>query len=406
MRQSSPFWNVNGLYSNADRSIDFSATGSDNDTDVARLRYYGPGVSADLSFERFDHDLEARDFGGWNFNGNNSVGPAFANGGLLLRSGPNDPQTPSSIVVYSEKNLSPGQDFAIRVEEWKANFKGCITDNLRWRLNVFGIDREGYRQVSTLQHCSAAAGNGSNLAGGALPVGGTPVPTADTNLTSQCHVTTQAQHIDWQTTEVTPALELRLGCDTTLEYSHMIRSFTANDQAVNFNYDAAVTSAGELFSLNQPANAAATAAALTPANRQAAIQNLTAGYAVVPDNETQIDRLKFSTKIGSATDLYLLGYAGYNEDLLRDTYRDFNGVDLRITNKAIENNTVTFTSKFYNENTTLPLSPLSPYATTAIPANNFYQEPYYAGNPAPPPRSPRRSTARSPTSASSTGGVP
>ena len=92
----------------------------------------------------------------------------------------------------------------------------------------------------------------------------------------------------------------------------------------------------------------------------------------MPDSQTQIDRLKFSTKIGCATDVYLLGYAGYDEDELRDTYRDFQGSDLRITNKSLDKLTTTVSAKYYNETSTSPLSPLSP---TPVPANNYYQEP-------------------------------
>ena len=142
-----------------------------------------------------------------------------------------------NIVLFTDNNLSPGQDFAIRVQEFKANFKGNLTENLKWRLNVFGIDKEGDRQVNEFQHCSAAAGNGSTLPVALACRGGSSgVRRATTDylhgrhLTSQCHVTSQSQHIDWQTTEVTPSLELRLDCDTMLEYSHLIRAFTANDQ--------------------------------------------------------------------------------------------------------------------------------------------------------------------------------
>ena len=82
--QSSPMFDVEGIWSNGERSIDFSASGSDNDTDIGRLRYYGPGVSADLGYERFDHQLDAHDYAGWNFGGvNNSAGPAYSNGGGL-----------------------------------------------------------------------------------------------------------------------------------------------------------------------------------------------------------------------------------------------------------------------------------------------------------------------------------
>ena len=144
-----------------------------------------------------------------------------------------------------------------------------------------------------------------------------------------------------------------------------------------YNYDAAVTS----YSINPTANAAATSAAHTPAARQAAINNLTAGYAIVPDSETQIDRLKFATKIEACTDAYLLGYGGYNEDMLRDTYRDFNGVDLRITNRSLDKLTLTGYGKYYREDTTTPLTPLSPFTPTTVPANNYYQEPYLGSSP-------------------------
>ena len=79
----------------------------------------------------------------------------------------------------------------------------------------------------------------------------------------------------------------------------------------------------------------------------------------MPDNQTQIDRLKFSTKIGCNTDVYLLGYAGYNEDVLRDTYRNFNGADLRITNKSIDTLTLTASTASTTART-FALSPLTP----------------------------------------------
>ncbi|MGA2255496.1 MAG: MtrB/PioB family outer membrane beta-barrel protein [Thermoguttaceae bacterium] len=344
---SSPFWTGDGIWSNGNQTVDASVQGDDNETSDARLYYFGPHVEANLDYERFQHQLDAHDFAGFNYDGqNNTAGPK--------------PNTANNIVLYTENNLSPGQDFAIRVQEWKANFKGNITENLKWRLNVFGIDKEGERQANVFQHCSASAGNGSTGPNGSSLAG--------TNLTEQCHVTSQSQHIDWQTTEVTPSLELRMGCDTFLEYSHTIRAFTANDQMVSYNYDTAVAA-------YSPNPTAVTAAGSNPAK----IALLRAGYDIVPDSQTQIDRLKFSTKIGCNTDAYLLGYDGYNEDLLRDTYRNFNGADLRITNKSFETLTLTAYGKYYREDSTSPLSPLSPYPVNGVPANNFYQEPYLGG---------------------------
>jgi len=402
-RTSSPFLNIDGIMSNGERTLDFSATESDNDDQNARLHYYGgPWLEADVFWEQFPHELDSHSYAGWNYLGlNNTAGPMYVMGAGAKGSGPTNPQNPTNVVLFTRNDLAPGQDFAMSVQEFKANFKGHITENLRWRVNVFGIDKEGDRQVNAFQHCSAAAGNGSNLPV-ALPTGGlavqpsgtypaasaaNPTPSLgsvagppDSNLTSQCHVTSQSQHIDWQTTEATFALELRMGADTTMEYSHLVRAFTANDQAVTYNYDASAN-----FSLNPtavsslPFSSSAGHAPKTIAqqNQQAAaIANLTAGYAIVPDSETQIDRLKFSTKIGADTDAYLLGYAGYNEDLLRDTYRDFNGVDLRITNKTFDKLAVTGYAKYYREDSTSPLTALSPYPVNGVPANNFYQEPY------------------------------
>ncbi|MGO9113460.1 MAG: hypothetical protein ACLP9L_29870 [Thermoguttaceae bacterium] len=350
---SSAMFDAEGIWSNGERTVDFSASGSDNETDVGRLHYFGPHLEADLDWEQFQHQLDAHDFAGWNFDGNNTAGPA---GPYVAPPGHGQNQT--NAIIFTQNNLSPGQDFAISVQEFKANFHGNITDNLKWRVNVFGIDKEGDRQVSEFQHCSASAFNGSKFPGGANTA----------NLTNQCHVTTQSQHIDWQTTEVTPSLELRIDCDTVLEYSHTIRDFTANDQAVEFPYATAVAS----YSINQKYSSTAGSA----------------GYGIVPNSQSQTDRLKFSTKIGCNTDVYLLGYAGYNEDELRDTYRNFQGSDLRITNKSIDSFTVTTYGKYYHEDTTNPLFALSPNivappGTPSAPQFDPYQEPSlaYFGTP-------------------------
>ena len=46
---SSAFWNVDGIMSDGDRTIDFSAAGLDDDDMNGRLHYYGgPRLEADL----------------------------------------------------------------------------------------------------------------------------------------------------------------------------------------------------------------------------------------------------------------------------------------------------------------------------------------------------------------------
>ena len=107
----------------------------------------------------------------------------------------------------------------------------------------------------------------------------------------------------------------------------------------------------------------------------------TAGYNIVPDSQTQIDRLKFSTKIGCATDVYLLGYVGYNEDLLRDTYRNFNGADLRITNRSIDSLTVTTYAKYYREDDHDALDAAELLAIIRSRSRSFYQETSLGGRP-------------------------
>jgi hypothetical protein len=330
---SSPFWNADGIWSNGEQTIDFSATGSDDLDQDGRLHFYGgPRLEADLFYEQFPHQLDAKTYPGWTTvqGANNVNGPNFN--------------------VYSRNDFSPGQDYAIQVQEFKANFKGNLTDNLKWRVNVFGIDKEGYRQANSVAHCYDS---GTSTA--TLPP---PFNTIGTNpaVNRQCHAVSQAQHIDWQTTELDAGLELRLDCNTTLAYSHLVRAFNQNDQQVINLY----RSGSNGFPIGLPAPNTAFS---------------TAGYNIVPDNQTQIDRLKFSTNINCDTDAYLLGYVGYNEDMLRYTYRNFNGADLRITNRSVEHWAITGYGKYYRQDSTEPLVALNTlYPSQAA----FYQEPNLA----------------------------
>lgn len=352
---SSPFFDIEGIMSNGDRSLDLSVIQTDDVDQNMRAHYYGgPQLEANVIWEQFPHQLDQSYYPGWNYlDQNNTVGP--------LKGG-TPPQTPQNIVLYTRNNLAPsGQDYAIDVQEFKANFKGNLTDNLTWRVDVFGIDKEGDRQVNEFQHCSSYAANGST------GPNGTPLTAANTaNVTNQCHVVSQAQHIDWETDEATVSLHMKLGCDSALEYQHLARQFTANDQDVYFPYGTGVGS----YSVNTHYTST------VPGNPLLATS---AGYAIVPDTETQIDRLKFTTAIGACTDAYLLGYAGYNEDQMRDTYRNFQGTDLRITNKSLDTLTVTAYGKYYHEDTTNPTFTLSQNLGTAAapyaPQNDYYQDP-------------------------------
>ena len=165
----------------------------------------------------------------------------------------------------------------------------------------------------------------------ATPVQYSTGATHAAGVTRQCHAVSQAPaHRLADQPKWRRAWNSASDCNTTLDYSHLVRAFKQNDQQVFnlYRYSAARHRQrdGQLGLRSARPRRRGDGTGLTAM----------AGYNIVPDNQTQIDRLKFCTKIGCDTDVYLLGYVGYNEDLLRDTYRNFNGADLRITNTSIE----------------------------------------------------------------------
>ncbi len=263
--QSSEFWNADGLYTDGKRTADFFISGLDSEANDAGLRYFGPRVSADIEYQRFlrrlDHDP---------LNGMTDF----------------EEQTPGGDLVIKE-DLNAGDDYAIRVQEFKADFKGNITDNLKWRLGLWGMRKQGERQVNAMGHCFSHP-NGSDINGN--PVFGVA-----------CHVLTQRQKIDWQTTEIEPGIEAKLG-PATVEYTRTMRAFDQNDQVTTRSYD----NFGGFFSGDLP-------------------------YAVVPENFTEIDRIKANMLIGPRWDVYTHVYNGNTKNKLRDTNRRFWGYDLRTT---------------------------------------------------------------------------
>jgi hypothetical protein len=120
----SPFWDLDGLSSDGTRTVDFSATQTDQEGYFGRLHYFGPLVSAKLDYEQFLHRLDS-----WNFDNFPAGVPA----------------APSTSRVLNHNTMNLGQDYAIRVQEFNAKFKGPLGENAKWRLNVFGINREGER---------------------------------------------------------------------------------------------------------------------------------------------------------------------------------------------------------------------------------------------------------------------
>jgi hypothetical protein len=196
-------------------------------------------------------------------------------------------------------DLNVGEDYAIRVQEVDARFKGRITDNIKWELNVFSLKKHGERQVNATQHCFN---------------------------NSQCHVQSQRQQIDWVTTEIEPVLKGKFG-GLNVEYSRTMRQFSEADETAQrqWNHFGSFQSPPGLYD-----------------------------YAVVPETFTQIDRLKIGFDIGPETDFYGLLHYGNTANQHRDTNRSFGGFDVRLTNQSIKGVKVTGFAKYYKEDQTVP----------------------------------------------------
>lgn len=361
VRQSSPFFTLDGIKSDGDRTIDLSIQGDDNDTDDARLHYFGPKLEADIDYQRFDHQLYANSYAGFaTISGMAYSGAAASN--------PN---------YASRDDLNPGQDYAMRVQEWKANFKGNLTDNLKWYVNTFGIEKSGERQANAVEMClNMSAANIVNYPPQYVHSG---LPGGNTANPDQCHVVSQAQHIDWTTTEVEPGLELRLGA-VTLNYSHLYRNFNQSDGEVDniYEYNAATTRTVPPTPANYPVGLGFQNNTTAPYNGHYS----TAGYDIVPDSITQMDRLKVHADLGCYTDAYAFGYVGNTGDELNQMNRHYDGGDLRITNKSIENLTLVGYGRAYAEHTDaqgLPLGGGTAGAGTVLYPlqDQFYQQAPY-----------------------------
>ena len=288
-----PFFDVDGLFSNGGRTLDFFLTGPENEASSAGLYFYnGPGLSVDLGYDRFIHRLGnepiLKPAGGW-FN------PPLAVG------------TPGYTLWGEDNNV--GQDYAIRVQTMKANFKGNLTENIKWKLNVWGMQKEGERQAMAVTHCFTQ-----------MPAG-TPE--------RRCHMVNRSQRIDWLTMEIEPVIEARLAEGLTLEYSRTMRSFQQNDQVMLNDY-----TGREGFQANPIVH--------------------WAQYGDVPETYTEIDRLKLGAQLGAHTDAYVLGYIGNTANKSLDANRHFTGVDGRVTDRTFDGLTLSGYGKTYSNHNRVP----------------------------------------------------
>lgn len=306
--QSSLFWDFDGIWTNGSQTLDFTLTGLDPEANDVRGYYYGgPGLTVNLDYERFLRRLDHVPLAGFDLN-SGVPGPADK-------------------VVTDDLNV--GEDYAIRVQRLEADFKGQLTNNLKWKVNLWGMRKSGVRQANAVAHCFNI-----NPPGGAA------------NYT--CHVLSQRQNIDWTTMEIEPALEAQIG-NSVVEYSRTMRTFGQSDQVVDrtytaFNYSPAFGSQGPPFD-----------------------------YAWVPETFTQVDRLKLNVPIDDANQIYANLYLGNTENQFRGSRRNFNGYDVRLTNRAFDDVTLTAYAKGDGQNNALPTNLLiaPPFGINSGAAGSF-----------------------------------
>jgi hypothetical protein len=295
-----PFWDVDGLLSDGQRTADFYATGLDSETTMTGLRFYGPLLQLDFEYERFVSRLLHDPLDGFVDIQQQQPGGDF----------------------YVKEDLNVGEDYAVRVQQLKANFKGHLTKNINWGLNIWGFRKTGERQVTSMAHCF-------NVPNGTDPDGN---PVSGPVFGNSCHSLSQRQRIDWLTTEVKPIVEANFGA-ATVRYSRTMRTLSTDDQVTTRPYD------NFGFSGDLP-------------------------YASVPESYTEIDRLKLSGDLLSDLHAYAQLYNGNTLNRSRRINRRFHGYDLRLTSRAVAGTSLTGYAKQYVQSTQTPTT-LLPEETPA-----------------------------------------
>ena len=289
----SPFFDLDGLWTDGMRTLDYYGSLLGADESQLGWRYLGPSRSWDFFFQDYPHRLFNDPLTGFTSFDEQPPNPL--------------PPAPNNFRVMKE-DLNVGQDYAIHVQELRSSFQGKLTHNLDWRLNVWSLRKYGQREANAMAHCYQAPN--------ATDSNGNPV----TGIS--CHVLSQGQQIDWRTAEVEPVIEGRFG-PATVEYARTMRSFSQNDQVVTRPYDN--------FGFNGDLP-----------------------YALVADNYTAIDRLRLGVNLTPHSTAYAYLFTGNTENQFRDTNRRFHGYDLRITDEPLPGVSVTGYAKQYIQTGQLP----------------------------------------------------
>ncbi len=305
---SSPFFDVDGLASDGDRTLGLTVTGTDSESTQGNLYYYKQGLTARIEYERFPHQLNHDPL-------NNIPGPEAAQ-----VSPPIDPK-------IIKQDLNVGQNYVLRVQELNASFKKDINEDLQVRLDVWGLKKDGTRQVNAVAMCYANE-PGFGVANNLLPPDHPPLTQFAGN---KCHVLSQLQTVDWITTEVKPVVSWRLNDSINVEYSRPMRNFSAGDSLATRYYDRT----GRL-------------------SYDPAINPNPYASAVVPDSYTQMDQLKIGAEITEDTKAYTYLMLGNTANETNNMDRWFNNVDVRVTNNSLQNVCITGYGTLFNEDESMP----------------------------------------------------
>lgn len=301
---SSPFYDIDGILTSDRRTVNFALTGLDNEGNQAWAQMYGPFGKASFDFQRFIRRLDH--IPGEYIIDQSPVNPQVFNVAGIISNRP-ILSTPTPVQF---QDLNVGEDYAIRVEQLKGEVGGNLTDNIKAKVQVFQLHKFGERQANAMARCYHP------------PEFGTTGPLRNVR---SCHILSQQQRIDWNTTEVTPRIEGRWG-SLNVEYSHQMRWFTQDDQMVSRIENGTGTG---LIQGNLP-------------------------YAVVPENMTHIDQIRAGYDLTDRTHLYTFAYVGNTENQTRDLDRDFWGYDVRLTDRTFRGLTMTSYVRGYHQSGSLP----------------------------------------------------
>jgi hypothetical protein len=310
--QSSPFWSIDSLTSNGCTTTDLFAAGLDREASDVFVRAFQPEFDADVSYQRYIRHVEPVHF----FH----AGPQDAE--PVTAEGEDDASGADQFLV---EDLSVGQDYAIRVQQLKADFHGKLTKNAKWRLHVWSMRKSGERQTFALSNSYS--------------------PPGAAEACQACHLQSQRQEIDWRTVDIEPGVEARFG-PVTVSFSLPIRSFRQSDQYMTRVYNPPPENYND--------------EAIPP---QLGSENFPEGvrypHSYVPETFTQIRKLKVHVQLSECRQLYASLYHGSTDNRHRDTRRNFSGADLRLTDRTVPGLTWTGYAKLNHQDNPMPTELIS-----------------------------------------------